>query len=241
MRATRSAAAATAACWPSAPSASSSSTTRWCGSPACRLPRYEQLIAALDVEPQSLEIEATIIDVNTDRARDLGIDWRWNNAGHGLQVGNPAAPAPTRGGVASVVLGSLGQFFARINALQTEGAARVVSSPQVVTLSDVEAVFDNSSTFYVRVAGREQVDLFNVSVGTSLRVTPHVFRDQDRTRIKLMVNVEDGNVTGRSVDQIPIVDRSTINTQALIAEGESLLIGGMVRDSESSSVDKVPG
>jgi type III secretion protein C len=72
-------------------------------------------------------------------------------------------------------------------------------------------------------------------------VTPHVFLDQERTRIKLMVNVEDGSVTGRSVDQIPVVDRSTINTQALIAEGESLLIGGMVRDSNSSSVDKVPG
>lgn len=206
-----------------------------------RMPRYEQLIAALDVEPQSLEIEATIIDVNTDRARDLGIDWRWNNAGNNLQFGNPAAPNPLRGAVASVVLGSLGQFFARIKALQTEGAARVVSSPQVVTLSDVEAVFDNTSTFYVRVAGREQVDLFNVSVGTSLRVTPHVFRDRDSTRIKLMVNVEDGNLTGRSVDQIPIVDRSTINTQALIAEGESLLIGGMVRDTNASSVDKVPG
>jgi type III secretion protein C len=206
-----------------------------------RLPRYEQLIAALDVEPQSLEIEATIIDVNTDRARDLGIDWRWNNAGYGLQVGNPAAAATTAGGIASAVLGSVGQFFARINALQTEGAARVVSSPQVVTLSDVEAIFDNSSTFYVRVAGRDQVDLFNVSAGTSLRVTPHVFRDQDRTRIKLMVNVEDGNLTGRSVDQIPVVDRSTINTQALIAEGESLLIGGLVRDSTSSSTDKVPG
>src|SRR6185436_16804989 len=97
----------------------------------------------------------------------------------------PGAPAPIRGGVASVVLGSLGQFFARIKALQSEGAARVVSSPQVVTLSDVEAVFDNSSTFYVRVAGREQVDLFNVSVGTSLRVTPHVFRDHDANRIKM--------------------------------------------------------
>ena len=46
-----------------------------------RLPRYEQLIASLDVEPQSLEIEATIIDVNTDKARELGINWRWSNDG----------------------------------------------------------------------------------------------------------------------------------------------------------------
>jgi len=205
-----------------------------------RLPRYEQLIAALDVEPQSLEIEATIIDVNTDRARELGINWRWNNDGReGSYTGT--VPTTGAGGVASVVLGSLNQFFARIRALQTEGAARVVSSPQVVTLSNVEAIFDNTSTFFVRVAGREQVDLFNVSAGTSLRVMPHVFRDHNETRIKLMVNVEDGSLTGRTVDQIPIVERSTINTQALIAEGQSLLIGGMVRESNTSNVDKVPG
>ncbi|WP_029000630.1 type III secretion system outer membrane ring subunit SctC [Azohydromonas australica] len=206
-----------------------------------RLVRYEQLIAALDVEPQSLEIEATIIDVNTDRLRELGVNWRWNNAGNSASFGNLAAGTLGRGGVATTVLGSLGQFIARINALQAEGAARVVSSPQVVTLSNVEAVFDNTSTFFVRVAGREEVDLFNVSAGTSLRVTPHVFRDQDATRIKLLVNVEDGSLTGRQVDQIPIVERSSINTQALIAEGESLLIGGMTREVSSANVDKVPG
>jgi len=205
-----------------------------------RLPHYEQLIAALDVEPQSLEIEATIIDVNTDRARELGINWRWNNAGNSVAYsGNVPTTGP--GGVASVVLGSLGQFFARIRALETEGAARVVSSPQVVTLSNVEALFDNTQTFFVRVAGREEVDLFNVSAGTTLRVMPHVFRDKNDTRIKLLVNVEDGNITGQSVDQIPIVERASINTQALINEGESLLIGGMVRENHSANTDKVPG
>jgi type III secretion protein C len=204
-----------------------------------RLPRYEQLIAALDVEPQSLEIEATIIDVNTDLARELGIDWRWSNDGRTAGY-NGGVPTFGIGGVASVVLGSAGQFVARIRALQAEGAARIVSSPQVVTLSNVEAIFDNSSTFFVRVAGREQVDLFNVNAGTMLRVTPHVFRDRDATRIKLLVNVEDGTLTNREVDKIPVVERATINTQALIAEGESLLIGGMVRDATSSSVDKVP-
>ncbi|HSW05257.1 type III secretion system outer membrane ring subunit SctC [Aquabacterium sp.] len=207
---------------------------------ADRLPRYEQLIAALDVEPQSLEIEATIIDVNTDKMRELGVDWRFNNAGNSLGFGGNV-PVTGAGGVVTAVLGSVGQFVSRIRALQAEGAARVVSSPQVVTLSNVEALFDNSSTFFVRVAGRDEVDLFNVSAGTSLRVTPHVFKDRDNTRIKLMVQVEDGNITGRTVDQIPVVERSTINTQALIMEGESLLIGGMTRDSTSSSVDKVPG
>lgn len=207
---------------------------------ADRMARYEQLIAALDVEPQSLEIEATIIDVNVDRASELGVNWRWNNDGREASFGG-SVPTAGPGGAASVVLGSVGQFIARIRALQTEGAARIVSSPQVVTLSNVEALFDNSQTFFVRVAGRNEVDLFNVSAGTQLRVTPHVFRDAQQTRIKLLVNVEDGNISNRQVDQIPVVERSTVNTQALIAEGESLLIGGMIREITTNGVDKVPG
>lgn len=220
-----------------------------------RLERYAALIKSLDVEPQSLEIEATIIDINTDRMRELGINWRYNHGLSSLMFGNGTAsdnrlggqvdPTPAaKGGVISAVIGDRYPFVARITALQSDGAAKVVSSPQVVTLSNVEAVFDNSSTYYVRVAGREDVDLFNVTAGTRLRVTPHVFKDgkdgEGTPRIKLLVQIEDGGLTGQSVDNLPIVERSGINTQALISEGESLLIGGMVRDSSTAGVDKVP-
>ncbi|MDR7270939.1 type III secretion protein C [Pelomonas saccharophila] len=217
-----------------------------------RLDRYAALIKSLDVEPQSLEIEATIIDINTDRMRELGINWRYNHGLSSLMFGNGTAsdnrlngqvdPTPAaKGGVISAVIGDRYPFVARITALQSDGAAKVVSSPQVVTLSNVEAVFDNSSTYYVRVAGREDVDLFNVTAGTRLRVTPHVFKEGDEpARIKLLVQIEDGGLTGQSVDNLPIVERSGINTQALISEGESLLIGGMVRDSSTAGVDKVP-
>ncbi len=221
-----------------------------------RLPFYEQLVQSLDVEPQSLEIEATIIDINTDRMRELGVNWRGNIGRSSVLLGNGtdsdrllqpggsvvgAAITPSAmGGVVSAVLGDASQFVARISAMQSDGAARVVSSPQVVTLSNVEAVFDSSSTFYVRVAGRDEVDLFNVSAGTSLRVTPHVFKDTNGVRIKLLVNLEDGSLSNERVDAIPVVSRSTINTQALIYEGESLLIGGLTRESSGSGTDKVP-
>ena len=222
-----------------------------------RLAYYEQLVKALDVEPQSIEIEATIIDVNNEKLRELGINWRASVEGKssvlvgngtasdlllqpgGGVVGSAITPVAA-GGTISAVIGNAAQFVARISALQTEGAARVVSSPQVVTLSNVEAVFDSSSTFYVRVAGREEVDLFNVSAGTSLRVTPHVFKDEEGVRIKMLVAVEDGSVTGAEVDDIPVVHRASINTQAMIYEGESLLIGGLTRESSGTGVEKVP-
>jgi type III secretion protein C len=219
-----------------------------------RLPQYRQLISALDVEPQALEIEARIVDIDTDRLRELGINWRLSSGRSSLLFGNGSASDTLlsgsqrpeditpqgKGGFLSAVLGGADELALRINALQDQGAAKVVSSPQVLTLSDVEAVFDTSRTFYVRVAGREDVDLFSVSAGTTLRVTPHVFRDDHGVRIKLLVAIEDGALSQQQVDQIPVVERASINTQALIFEGESLLVGGLTREASSNGVTKVP-
>ncbi|MFT3778970.1 MAG: type III secretion system outer membrane ring subunit SctC [Ottowia sp.] len=219
-----------------------------------RLPYYDQLIKALDVEPQALEIEATIIDLVTDKLRELGINWRLTGdrysflfgngtTGDNLLVGTTAVQDITpsgSGGFMSLVLGGRNNFIARISALQDQGVARIVSSPQVMTLSNVEALFDNNRSFYVRVAGRDEVDLFKVSAGTMLRVTPHVFQEGKDVRIKLLVQIEDGSIEQTQVDQIPVVQRSSINTQALIVAGESLLIGGMVKETTREGVTKVP-
>ncbi len=216
-----------------------------------RMSRYKALIDALDIEPQMLEIEATIIDVNTDRLRELGINWRGirgddqllfgdgSTSDLNLNVDRTITPLG-RGGFASFVTGNTFKFIGRINALEAKGAARIASSPHVLTLSNVEAIFDTSSTFYVRLEGEDEVDLFNVSVGTSLRVTPHVFKDNGEAKIKLLITIEDGQQENQSVDNIPVVRRSTINTQALINANESVLIGGLVRETTEESVDKVP-
>ncbi len=217
-----------------------------------RMPMYEQLIQQLDIEPQLVEIEATIIDVNTDMARQLGINWRFNDGKQDVLFGNGtnsdlnlrnvgAAITPIAAGLSiSTVIGGASQFISRINVLASKGAARVVTRPQVMTLSNIEAVFDDSDTFYVRVAGREQVDLFNVSVGTTLKVLPHVFRDKGENRIRMMISVEDGRIRGGQVDGIPVVNRSGITTQAIVMQGQSLLIGGLVQDSREKTDSKVP-
>ena len=217
-----------------------------------RLAAYEQLIKTLDLEPKMVEIEATIIDMDTDRLRDLGINWRAQFEDVDALVGNgtssdlllqPNVSGITplgQGGILSLVLGNKDRFISRIRALETQGAARIVSKPHVMTLSNVEALLDTTSTFFVRVEGQEEVDLFNVSVGTKLRVTPHVFDVSGRKQIKLLVSIEDGSTSDRLVDNIPIIDTSSINTQALVNVGESLLIGGLVREFKTDRLTKVP-
>jgi type III secretion protein C len=229
-----------------------------------RMASYDSLIRALDVEPQMIEIEATIVDINIDKLRQLGINWRLNTGGFGALFGQGNANGndgdirllPTGGsrrdnvnnitpsgvgGTISTIIGPQREFISRITALEQKGAARVVSHPQVMTLSNIEAVFDRTRTFYVRVAGREEVDLFNVTAGTVLRVHPHVFRDHDQTRIRMLINIEDGTLSQQSmVDNIPIVERASVSTQAMVMDGESLLLGGMTSDEDSDDVTKVP-
>ncbi|MEE9335089.1 MAG: type III secretion system outer membrane ring subunit SctC [Granulosicoccaceae bacterium] len=214
---------------------------------------YESLINALDVEPYMLEIEATIIDINADSRREIGVNWRaqddrFNDAlvGNGsvsdqLLRPNTAITPQGNGGILSLALGNQrAKFLARIRALEDSGDAEIISKPHVVTLSNVEALLDTTQSYFVRVAAKEDASLFKITVGTTLRVTPHVYKSGDTTKIKLMVNIQDGATTDSQVDAIPVIGQSTINTQAIVTAGDSLLVGGMVRESKRSGESKVP-
>lgn len=217
------------------------------------MPAYEGLVQALDVRPQIVELEATIIDLNVERLQELGINWRFRSEGFNAlfggdivtRTGNPITDIANTGAANSGlslggVIGSNREFIGRLSALAEKGAARVVSRPQLVTLSNVEAVFDRSRTFYVRVAGDRQVDLFNVTAGTVLRVNPHVLSENGRPRIRMVIGVEDGSVLDSRVDRIPVVERASVNTQALINEGEGLLLGGMTVNSDYDAESGIP-
>jgi type III secretion protein C len=206
------------------------------------MPQIEQMIGELDKSPQLVEIQVTIIDIDQNKLQDLGFDWRFNDGRTSVQAGGGGVlPSNPAGLIFNTVLGDVGRFFARINALASEGAARVSSRPQVLTINNMEAVLTSDQSFYVRVAGNQDVDLFNVTAGTALRVTPFVVGENGAPQIRLTVTIEDGSISNDTVvDGIPVVDRSSLNTQAVIFSGENLLLGGLVRERESRNTDKVP-
>jgi type III secretion protein C len=222
-----------------------------------RMPMYERLIEELDVESPLVEIEATVIDVAQDKSEQLGVDWRASLGKLDAlyspnELGAPGNPSLDysndprsvgRGLVGTLLVGSQRNFLlARVNALAESGDARLVSRPRVLTLNNSEAVLQSTSEFYVRVAGRDQVDLFNVSLGLSLRVTPTLYEQDGNRRFALQIRIEDGNTsTGAQVDQIPVVNRNTIATQAIVGDGQSLLIAGHVVERKQADNSGLPG
>jgi type III secretion protein C len=227
-----------------------------------RMPMYARLIEALDVDTPLMEIEASVIDVSDDKSEQLGIDWRAHSkrldvtsspntlAGTGGQERNVANDLLYSTNPLSAGKGLLGTllfgndrnyFMARVNALAENGDAKLISRPRVLTIDNTEAVLQSTREFYVRVAGRDQVDLFNVSLGLTMRVTPTLVEDGNGRRFKLIIRIEDGNTTGGgTVDQIPVVNRNAISTQAVVGDGQSLLIGGYVIEERREGRSGVP-
>jgi type III secretion protein C len=60
-------------------------------------------------------------------------------------------------------------------------------------------------------------------------------------RVVLAIDIEDGNVTGESVDNVPVIRRRAVTTQAMVAEGRSLLIAGYSSEETVRAVVGVPG
>lgn len=210
---------------------------------ADRMAEYESLIKRLDQKPRLVELEATIIEVNSDSVSALGVNWSLRGANGNVSLSGPAPATPGAANVftlSTLVADAGRELLARVNALQGEGKARVLSRPSVLGVANRTAVMREKRVASVRVAGEREANLFQVEAGTLLEMTPQVTHS-DVGEIKLSLYIEDGNFEGRQVDQVPVVKKTEIRTEAHVREGESLLIGGITVESEVTQDNSVPG
>lgn len=222
---------------------------------AARMPLYEALIQEFDRPQQLLEITATVIDVDASQSEQLGVNWRLQRKqGLDLAVGRPgselagsaaellAGASGLSGLVGSIVLGRQNQHFsATLEAMVRDGQARLSAKPRVLTLNNHEALLESRQSFFVRVAGRDAGNLFELSAGLSMRVTPQLVGSGEAQQVKLLISIEDGTLSQERVDQVPVVNRKNLNTQAVIQLGDSLFIGGYEIEQSSQELGRVPG
>lgn len=224
-----------------------------------RMPYYAKVIEDLDKPVELVEIHAAIVDIDTDFKRDLGITYQAaDGSGKGWGFGGelsssdgafsalPVPGSPSGAGLTLSTIYTMGSdyFLARIQALEEEGEARMLGRPSVLTVDNVQATLENTTTYYIPIQGNEASDLFKVEAGTVLRVTPHIITEQDgRRTIKLAVNVQDdqnNNSEATSTTTIPPIKQTKINTQAIVGAGQSLLIGGYYYEQKGSAESGIP-
>lgn len=204
-----------------------------------RMPVYEQLIAELDSPVDQIEITISVLDIDASAAEEMRFDLESDS----LRV-NAGADAGGSSIYYSENLWDVEGIALRIRALRNSGKSRILTRPSVTTLDNHEASFQNNRTFYVRLGGNdaEAVDLAPVSYGWVVRIRPHVIYDSEYKRVQLAIHIEDGNRGGAdlAVTGVPEVAQNVIQTQAVVQEGNSLLIGGYTVREQTRFEQRIP-
>ena len=214
-----------------------------------RMREYESLIRQLDIPQDLVEIEASIIDIRSDDFESLGVDWNFSQNGTTRLSISPGTTSTTNGASSetlsgtniTTLIGDAGrQLLAHVKALEGLGKARVLARPKVLGAVNRTATMTDKRTASVRVAGNLDASLFTIEAGTTLKVTPQIVVYGDHREVRLSLSIQDGDFEGAVVDQVPIVKQTQINTEASVREGESLLIGGISVESDSSGTSGIP-
>ena len=216
---------------------------------ADRMQVYERLIQSLDKKQPLVELEVVIADISSNRLLELGVDWNFGVGGDddGASVGvgdTDLALQALRQGLTfttSITTDPL-SVLARIRALETRGEARILSRPAVLTFDNVEALFDQSESFFVQLEGERAVELQEITVGLLVKVTPRVIDEGGpRPKLQMTIDIQDGTTLPlQAVDGIPSIQQTTISTQGMVAERQGLVIGGFYRERQFSNLAKVP-
>jgi type II secretory pathway component GspD/PulD (secretin) len=207
--------------------------------------KYKELITFLDQPSNMIQIDSFIVDLSTTQASQFGFGISWGANGNTANSGtvNPGGSAPTNPNV--IFQGNAGaQLLSNIRALESRGESQIVSVPTVVALNNLEAIYSNRQTFYIKVDGYQDASLTAVTAQTFLKVTPMMSSDPTGTtgrRIKMLINVQDSNVVpAASVNGTPIINENQIATQAIINDGDTLVIGGQVIRKSTNNDSGLP-
>lgn len=182
---------------------------------------------------------------STDAVISQGLTGNVNNTPNGtvginqrMNVNMPVV-ATNAGRVALSFLTSNVLLDLELSALQTEGRGEVVSNPRVVTSNQKEALIQQGTEVpYLEASSSGAATVAFKEAVLSLRVTPQITPD-DRIILDLKVNKDSvGILFGTS--GIPTIDTKEVETQVLINNGETVVLGGVYEQVTRDDSDRVP-
>jgi len=162
------------------------------------------------------------------------------------RIGVPLPAAPSGGGapakLAMAILGADYLVDLELSALQTEGKGEILSNPRVVTTDLKKAtIVQGRQIPYSEVDDQGQVTTQFKDALLKLEVTPQITPD-DRVRMDLVISKDDVgvNVPQATGGFVPSIDKREVQTQVLVNNGETVVLGGVFEQNKNKGNDKVP-
>jgi len=126
-----------------------------------------------------------------------------------------------------------------LSAAQAEGKSETVSSPKVITADQQEALIESGQEIpYQEASSSGATSVSFKKAVLSLKVTPQITPD-DRIVMDLTVN-KDSPDFGNLVQGVPPINTQNVQTQVLVDNGETVVLGGVYEQTKTKSIDRVP-
>lgn len=210
-----------------------------------KIDQAQDLIFRLDKVTPQIMIEAKVVEVTKEFSRSLGLSWNLSNAtattsGFIDDFGVAVNSAGIAGNFSFFQLfgSSVAALNAQLAASEQLGEVRIVSSPRILTLDNKKAkIKQGREIAYLERddAGGSSVKFKNVDL--LLEVTPHVTPDK---RISMTVYLTKNDVAGLTATGVPTLDTNEAETELLVNNNDTVVIGGVVKTTKTKDNDGLP-
>jgi len=154
-----------------------------------------------------------------------------------LNVSLPVLGAAGQLALSILNLGSGNLVNMELSALEADNRGKVVSSPRVITADKKKAVISQGTEIpYLTAAASGATTVSFKPAVLELAVTPRITPDD---RIIMDLEVKKDSV-GQIFSGIPSVDTKKVNTQVLVDNGDTIVLGGIFEQTTRTTVEKVP-
>ncbi|HNS31824.1 MAG TPA: secretin N-terminal domain-containing protein [bacterium] len=220
------------------------------------LPNIEKIIKELDVLTNQVLIEAMIVEVSFDKAKEIGVELTLANTvkdgeytaslvGEGLGTLRNTASAS-----GFLEVGLLHQNLSRgaiLRMFEKDAYFNILSTPQIMTTDNYEASINVSEnipylkeTRFIQDTSGSTSDTIRSydykDVGIMLKITPQISQDK---YVRLKISQEVTKITG-SIDGQPTTAKRSAETNLIVPNNETIVLGGLVGEDKGKSTQKVP-
>jgi general secretion pathway protein D len=245
--------------------ASASTNALVVNAPPIMIQRIKRIVEQIDIRRAQVLVESLVVEVTDEFANDLGVAW-YATEGENLGDDGGAAAVSTLGNLASGVVTddtgntsfvpgrglSLGYFEnddlrAVIRALNASTEANILSTPTIVAMDNEQASLlvgqnvpfkTGESTGEANDTSNPFITIERQDIGISLDITPRINHGDS---ITLEINQKTERIAPSIENASDIItNKRFIKTKALIKDGQTLVLGGLIRDEDGETREKVP-
>lgn len=230
-----------------------------------RLKDIKELIDKIDIPVKQVLIEARIVEADNTFVRDLGTRLLLAGINSNVTFSNTLAnaatinqtgigainngpdgfinsnfKAPGNGSMAAIYQPNANTLIGlEIDASENQAQGRTISSPKVITSNYQPAMIQQGVQIpYQQASSAGNTNVSFVNATLALQVTPQITEDGN---IMLTVDVQKNAPGSLVVQGTPSIDTSSVNTQVLVQDGSTVLVGGIFVDQQTTSTSQIPG